>query len=203
MITSSTCSTIYFPVDLFYHLSIDLLYFFLLNTCSVHLICQLLVLVIHLWITCFICRLLECSICLLITSCDYLFVDQWFFLLIYDFFHLLWITCSIIKMSVVDIFHLQDFLIISFISLLNTCFFFFSPLLFDTDFLFHVSVLHMFDLFYLYQVQLPDKIVIYELNTDDTSDMHYKVKVSIHNLLTSIRKSMTNIQTLNNQFCFF
>ena len=29
----------------------------------------------------------------------------------------------------------------------------------------------------LYQVQLPDKIVIYELNTDDISDMHYKVKV--------------------------
>lgn len=31
--------------------------------------------------------------------------------------------------------------------------------------------------FCFYQVQLPDKIVIYELNTDDISDMHYKVKV--------------------------
>lgn len=31
---------------------------------------------------------------------------------------------------------------------------------------------------YLSQVQLPDKIVIYELNTDDISDMHYKVKVT-------------------------
>ncbi|KAK2571545.1 Intraflagellar transport protein 122-like protein [Acropora cervicornis] len=28
-------------------------------------------------------------------------------------------------------------------------------------------------------VQLPDKIVIYELNTDDISDMHYKVKLSL------------------------
>lgn len=26
---------------------------------------------------------------------------------------------------------------------------------------------------------MPDKIVIYELNTDDISDMHYKVKVTI------------------------
>lgn len=33
-------------------------------------------------------------------------------------------------------------------------------------------------LFCLSQVQLPDKIVIYELNTDDISDMHYKVKVT-------------------------
>ena len=46
--------------------------------------------------------------------------------------------------------------------------------------LFHVAVVdHLFSLFCFYQVQLPDKIVIYELNTDDISDMHYKVKVNV------------------------
>ena len=34
-------------------------------------------------------------------------------------------------------------------------------------------------MFCLSQVQLPDKIVIYELNTEDISDMHYKVKVTV------------------------
>ena len=29
------------------------------------------------------------------------------------------------------------------------------------------------------QVQLPDKIVVYELATDDATDMHYKVKEKI------------------------
>ncbi len=30
------------------------------------------------------------------------------------------------------------------------------------------------------QVQLPDKIVVYELFSDDSTDMHYKVKEKIH-----------------------
>ncbi len=31
-----------------------------------------------------------------------------------------------------------------------------------------------------WQVQLPDKIVVYELYSDDAADMHYRVKEKIH-----------------------
>ena len=31
-----------------------------------------------------------------------------------------------------------------------------------------------------FQVQLPDKIVVYELYSDDAADMHYKVKEKIN-----------------------
>ena len=33
---------------------------------------------------------------------------------------------------------------------------------------------------FLFQVQLPDKIVIYELYSDDAADMHYRVKDKIN-----------------------
>ena len=67
------------------------------------------------------------------------------------------------------------------------------------------------------QVQLPDKIVIYELNTDDISDMHYKVKVTWtlceHYFITTCRAigvatgdnndcSLTNDNMLWSILCF-
>ena len=33
---------------------------------------------------------------------------------------------------------------------------------------------------FTFQVQLPDKIVVYELYSDDATDMHYRVKEKIH-----------------------
>ena len=36
------------------------------------------------------------------------------------------------------------------------------------------------NLIFLFQVQLPDKIVIYELYSDDAADMHYRVKDKIN-----------------------
>lgn len=75
------------------------------------------------------------------------------------------------------------------ISLRACCMFaVFHSLLLLTEFVKWLLINH---LFHLSQVQLPDKIVIYELNTDDISDMHYKVKVtwtlSEHYFITTCR----------------
>ena len=49
------------------------------------------------------------------------------------------------------------------------------------NFMFKVQLSCMIVIYELYvQVQLPDKIVIYELYSDDSADMHYKVKEKIN-----------------------
>ena len=47
---------------------------------------------------------------------------------------------------------------------------------------------------YRLAVQLPDKIIVYELYSDDVSDMHYRVKDKVRHALLSQGQGMIQLK---------